>query len=114
MPEGDVLQGGDALGANVAGLAGEVLREDRRITSYNVCYTKLLRTCQQFEALFIQSMFKTMRDSVPEGGVIEKGNADGIYQSLFDQEVATQAARHNGIGIADMLYEQLSRDGEDE
>ncbi len=74
----------------------------------------LKKTCQQFEALFIQSMFKTMRDSVPEGGLIEKGNADGIYQSLFDQEVATQAARHNGIGIADMLYEQLSRDGEDE
>ena len=32
---------GDAVGAD--GQAGEVVQQDARITSYNVCYTKLLR-----------------------------------------------------------------------
>ena len=70
----------------------------------------LKKTCQQFEAIFVQSMFKAMRDSVPEGGLLEKGNADDIFQSLFDQEVASAAARQNGVGIGDLLYQQLSRD----
>jgi len=69
----------------------------------------LKKTCQEFEAIFLASMFKSMRQSVPQGGIIEKGNADEIYQSLLDQEIATQAAKGQGIGIAEVLFRQLNQ-----
>ncbi|MCP3178419.1 rod-binding protein [Desulfuromonas sp. KJ2020] len=72
----------------------------------------LKKTCQEFEAIFLASMFKAMRQSVPQGGIIEKGNADEIYQSLLDQEIATQAAKGQGMGIAEVLYRQLNREAE--
>ncbi len=74
---------------------------------------KLQQTAQQFEAIFIQQMFKEMRNSIPEGGLIKRGNADSIYTQLQDAEAAKVMAERGGIGLADlMLQELLKQDGE--
>jgi len=68
---------------------------------------KLKDAAQQFEAVFIQQMFKAMRDSVPEGGLFEKGNADDIYAQMQDAEAAKIMAQQGGIGLADLMIKQL-------
>lgn len=60
----------------------------------------------QFEALFIQMMLKTMRASVPQGGMFDS-NEQRLYQDIFDGEIAGQMAVQRGFGIADMLLREF-------
>ena len=71
---------------------------------------KLRETAQQFEAIFIQQIFKEMRNTIPEGGLIERGNADDIYSQFQDAEAARELARHGGIGLTELMMEQLIND----
>jgi flagellar protein FlgJ len=60
---------------------------------------------QQFEALFLQMMLKSMRDTIPPGGLLDSQQTE-FYQSMMDQQWAqTMAGR--GIGLADHLVAQL-------
>ena len=68
---------------------------------------KLKEVAQQFEAVFIQQMFKEMRNTIPEGGLIERGNADDVYTQLQDAEAAKVMAEQGGIGLADLMLKQL-------
>jgi len=71
---------------------------------------KIKAQAQQFEAIFIQQIFKEMRNTIPEGGLIERGNADDVYSQLQDAEVAKVMAQRGGIGLADLMMKQLIKD----
>lgn len=62
---------------------------------------------REFEALFINEMFKAMRQTVPQGGLVEKSSASGIYEEMLDMERARHASRGRGFGLAEAMYEQL-------
>ena len=64
---------------------------------------------QQFEALFIQMMVKSMRDATPTSGLLESRDTT-FYQSMLDQQWS-QVMASRGIGLADALVEQLHRQG---
>lgn len=67
----------------------------------------LRRVAGQFESLFVQMLLKNMRaTSFDEGGLL---NNDQIkfYQQMFDQQIAVEATKGRGLGIADMLVRQL-------
>ncbi len=71
---------------------------------------KLKEAAQQFEAIFIQQMFKEMRKTVPDDGLIQRGNADDVYSQLQDLEAAKITAQQGGIGLADLMMQQLLQD----
>ncbi len=62
---------------------------------------------QQFEALFIQMMLKSMRDAVEDGGLFGSDQLD-TYQHMADQQTALDMASNGGIGLAEALVAQLS------
>ena len=64
---------------------------------------------QQFEALFVQMMMKSMRDAVPSSGLFNSTTTD-TYQQMLDQQWS-QVISSKGMGLADMLVEQLQRQG---
>ena len=64
---------------------------------------------QQFEAVFIQQMYKEMRKTVPDDGLIQRGNADDVYAQMLDLEAAKVTAQQGGIGLADLMMEQLAK-----
>ncbi len=64
-------------------------------------------TSQQFEAIFIQTMFKAMRSTVPDGGLFKKGMSENAFQDMMDAEVAKSAASQGGIGLGEALFRQL-------
>jgi flagellar protein FlgJ len=68
---------------------------------------KLRKVAQQFEAIFIQQMFKEMRNTIPDDGLIQRGNADEVYTQLQDFEAAKITAEQGGIGLADLMMQQL-------
>jgi Rod binding domain-containing protein len=53
-------------------------------------------------------MWEQMRATIPESGLL-KGREERFWQSMYDQELAKTMAGAGGIGLADMMYEQLSR-----
>ena len=69
----------------------------------------LKKNCQDFEALFIQSLFKAMRKSIPEGGLFKKDNATALYQDMLDQEIAKNISQKQSVGLADQMYRQMEK-----
>ena len=70
---------------------------------------KLREACEGFEAMFLSMMYKQMRATVPEGGLFgKKSNALEIFEDMRDTEMMNAAAKSGGIGIADMMYKQLT------
>ncbi len=65
-------------------------------------------TAQQFEALFIQMMMKSMREAVPKDEE-NTSNAEQTFESMFDREVAHGMAKRNSLGLADMLVRDHER-----
>lgn len=70
----------------------------------------LRETARQFETLFTKMMLQSMRDA-RLGEDIFGSSAGQMYESMFDDQIALEMSRGKGIGIADMLIEQLQRAG---
>ena len=72
---------------------------------------ELLDVCKQFEAYFMEQVFKQM-----EKTIIKDESSSGTTSTLVDyfkdsalQELTNTAADTQGLGIAQMLYEQMKR-----
>ena len=65
-------------------------------------------TAQQFEAMFIQMMMKSMREATPKSELLQSQSMD-TYQELYDKELSTHLAKRGMLGIADMLTRQMAR-----
>ncbi len=67
----------------------------------------LRKIAGQFEALFIQMMLKSMRDASIGEGILDNDHSK-TYQSLFDKQISMDLSKQQGIGLADMIVQQLS------
>ena len=72
---------------------------------------ELMDVCKQFEAYFMEQVFKQM-----EKTIIKDESSSGQTTALVDyfkdsalQELTNTAADTQGLGIAQMLYEQMKR-----
>jgi flagellar protein FlgJ len=63
-------------------------------------------TAQQFEAMFLQMMMKSMRDAIPKSGMNES-QAEETFQTMFDKEVSIAMSKRNSLGLADMLVKHM-------
>ncbi len=70
---------------------------------------RLRRAAQDFEAIFIHQMLKSMRQSLPGGGPLAPGSGQKMYQDMLDDELAKSMARGGGLGLADVLVRDLVR-----
>lgn len=70
---------------------------------------RLKELAQEFEAIFIQQMYKEMRNTIPDDGLIPRTNAEDTYIQLQDLEIARATARQGGIGLAEMMMKQLQQ-----
>ncbi|WP_165065297.1 rod-binding protein [Desulfovibrio sp. ZJ200] len=69
---------------------------------------KLREACEGFESVFIQKMWQEMRNTLPKGGLLQ-GREEKFWQDMYDQELSKKMTSAGGIGLADMMYAQLSR-----
>jgi len=65
---------------------------------------------QQFEAMFMQIMLKSAREFDEQDGLFDSEQTE-FYQDWHDKQLAINLSSGKGIGIADMLVEQLRRQG---
>ena len=76
---------------------------------------ELMEVCKEFESYFVEQVFKALEKMVPESDE-ESSSSMSSYMDYFGdmltQEYATAATESNGgqgLGIAQMLYEQMKR-----
>lgn len=62
---------------------------------------------QQFEAVFLQTLLKSMRDATPQDGPLDSEQTR-MYTSMLDQQMA-QSLSARGIGLAEVMLRQLTR-----
>lgn len=62
---------------------------------------------QQFEAVFLHTLLKSMREATPQDGPMDSEQTR-MYTSMLDQQVA-QSLSAKGIGLADVMLRQLTR-----
>ena len=68
---------------------------------------RLKDACEGFEAMLLSIMYKEMRNTVPKNQLFGDDNAHDIWQSMLDSAMMEEAAKTGGIGLADVLYQQL-------
>lgn len=67
----------------------------------------LRKACADFEAHMTNQLLTAMRKTIPSDGLFTKSNGEEMFQSMLDQELATQMAQGRGTGFGEALYKQL-------
>lgn len=67
------------------------------------------KAAQDFEAVFLGILTKSMRESVQKSDLMGDSNAEGMYQSMLDTEYTKQMANQSFTGLAKSIEEQLLR-----
>jgi len=82
-------------------LRGKAQRNDK---------SALRDSAEQFEALFIQMMLKSMRDAsnVMKSDMF-KSHALETFEGMYDKELSMSMAKRNALGFADLMVKQLSQ-----
>lgn len=70
--------------------------------------TRLRHVARELEGVFVQEMFKAMRETVPEAGPFGGGAGEEMFTAMLDGEIATRAPERWERGLAEALYRQLA------
>lgn len=68
---------------------------------------KIADAAQGMEAMFLEQMFKVMRETIPKNDMDLESPATEIYRSLLDGEVAKNSAKGGGVGLAEQIVAYL-------
>lgn len=67
---------------------------------------KLREAVEGFETIFVQKLWSQMRNTIPKNGYLHSREQE-TWQSMFDEKFAAKMTEAGGIGLGDMLFEQL-------
>jgi peptidoglycan hydrolase FlgJ len=68
---------------------------------------RLRAVAKQLEGVFVQQLFKAMRETVPKDGVTDGGAGEEIFTGMMDETMATHVPEQWDRGIGESLYRQL-------
>ena len=69
---------------------------------------QLKSVCQDFESIFLSMMYKQMKATIPESELMPKSSAEKMFEEMLDEELINGIS-NRGIGLAQMMFKQLSR-----
>lgn len=75
----------------------------------NASDDELLEVCKEFEAYFVEQIFKGMEKMIPSDDEESSNNEVEMFSDLMYQDIAKSATEKTDFGIAQKLYEQMKR-----
>src|SRR5215470_810760 len=90
--------------SDLAGLAA--LKRDARAQDPSA----LRAVAKQFESIFAKMMLTSMRKA-SFGDPLLGSDQQDFYQGMFDDQLSVDLTKGRGLGLADMLVQQLTRSG---
>ena len=70
---------------------------------------KLKQACADFESILVYYVLNSMRKSLPKNELFGNSEGQKIYKSMADQAMSENIARGRGMGLGELLYNQLTR-----
>lgn len=70
---------------------------------------ELMDACKQFEAYFLEQVFKEMQKTVHRNDESSQNSLMEYFEDRYVQKVAEDSTETNSLGLAQMLYEQMRR-----
>jgi flagellar protein FlgJ len=71
--------------------------------------TQLEKAAQDFESVFLNLVFQSMRSTVEKSGYVDGGNGEDIYRSLLDQEYAKTMSSQSMTGLSQAIVKQWEK-----
>jgi len=69
---------------------------------------ELIKAARQFEGVFLNTLMKAMRKTVPDNKLFNTSGPTKFYQQMHDTEIAKALATgHSGMGVADLIIQQF-------
>lgn len=65
------------------------------------------KVSRDFESVFLHKLLTAMRKTVPKSGLLESFASD-MYQSMMDEEISKDMSKNKGMGLGEMIYNDLS------
>lgn len=106
---------------NISGMYSDILNANNQSTTKlenklnnnlnKATDDELMDACKQFEAYFVEQMFKSMMKTVPKNEEMSASTSTltDFYKDEMMRELATDSTETNSLGLAQMLYEQMKR-----
>ncbi|MFN8791423.1 MAG: rod-binding protein [Bdellovibrionales bacterium] len=69
--------------------------------------SKFREVAEMYEKQFLREMTKAMRSTVQESGLVKVSQGERIFREQLDHEYVEKWGNQGGIGLADMIYDQL-------
>ncbi len=87
------------------------LNEKLKTADSSATDDELMDVCKQFEAYFVEQVFKEMEKTVPksEGSLATDNQLVDYFKDNLRQKLSAEAADQQGLGLARMLYDQMKR-----
>ncbi len=82
---------------------------DMKIAAREKTPEAIRAVASQFEALFVQTMLKSMRDATPGTGLFDSSQTR-MYQDLYDKQISLDLAGKGEFGFTELLVRQLGGD----
>lgn len=109
---------------NISGMYSDILSANNQSTTklenkLNTDMTQatdeeLMDACKQFEAYFVEQMFKSMMKTVPKNEEMSASTTTltDFYKDEMLKELTADSTETNSLGLAQTLYEQMKRNYE--
>jgi flagellar protein FlgJ len=68
---------------------------------------RLRQAANDLQGVFVAELFKAMRETVPQDGIVNGGAGEDMFSGMMDQHLAPQAGEGWGRGLGEALYRQL-------
>lgn len=69
---------------------------------------ELKDVCKQFEGIMLNMVYKQMKATVQKSELLPEDAGREIYESMMDEKLVEEASKSGGMGLADVMYKQLS------
>jgi peptidoglycan hydrolase FlgJ len=68
---------------------------------------RLRQSSRDLEGVFVEQLFKAMRETVPENSLFSGGAGEEMFTSMMDSHLASQVPDGWNDGLGEALYRQL-------
>lgn len=78
----------------------------------NASDKELMDVCKEFEAYFVEQMYKEMKKTIPESEESTSDSNSQLVDYFTDssiQEISAQTVEQGSLGLAQTLFEQMKR-----
>ena len=85
----------------------QTMKNLRPVRDLDTQERRLREVAEMYEKQFLGEMIKAMRGTVKDSGLIPVSQGERIFRDELDGQYSEQWAKNGGIGLADLIYQQM-------